>query len=1287
MKHYTLTAADRKAVGKLLSQVRSEPPRPAYPSQPWALTKTAESLWALPPCQIGLPGALLRDDGGIDAIGVSCCIFKQNKTNGKLEQMFDSNNLPIRYMVYNHYTISTNQLVQIFQHKDGHWSNERPERVVNVAPPTSTQRPTQGDFTEATCEGECISFSDGNGNWAWPQGGCQNRPTTTTNTTTTSVPTSTTPAPNRCCINGECFGYGQAYCEARGGAFGDCDTLNCTTTLPPCYDTKCYLKCERAYPATPTDPGLFYVEDPDSLIVGESPCALAQEAVGADPAGCNCYGIGDPCFVEDGLIESLCIGEARSTTTTTPSPETLVPPGSDLCLVALEFLQGELSPEEFAELTSEGDWYVTRNGSGNWTQCQACSDVNAALVPNTELGGGRLISISVPYGTGAQANVYPALTVHATGCSRNSCLALGQVADIYDGFAAYGMEVPNGDEIVLNGPNATSTWYYNQWQECQACEGSSRPAVAPPFYMAHELSQQTGTNLSVSPNGSGYMYYSECVQGIRCDACAMGEIDINGRRIGGPRTQPIATTTPGPDTEGLCCAYVDSVSIRAYSVTVDTSPMTYSACQSDISGDRTVFYAGNPANVSNDDLVSQAVSKNTLFCLDAYLATTTTTSAPCGCIRPDYCPEPYECSITPCVRGGEIVAGAPTPAPERRGACCVRYTGPAITGREELQECYQLTEAQCNDLVFSNALLDPAWLGPNTSCVDDCYTAVTTTTTGTTSAPPTTTSRFPCFPDNTTTTGTSTSSTNPPTIPGYCYDAFNTLCDCGTTTSTTTSGPPGTLPPISPGVCPPGTALECTDPCTCTCVVVPEATTQPPIPPGPCVCGGYVRYRCVNRYQVGETDTYWFPIEASCYDGCWYGGANPQCIPTVPTDPCECGAEVTIPCAYANGGNIDDIEFPGGTPYPTTSPRPCACCSTPAPNLCAQLCRFKGNGVGGWDLVFDECPESCPCANAGDIAIVSENECDTLRLGCGQVPPTSTTSTTSTTPAFCCLPDGCIVKYGAPCDGVTEVTAPEANCESCFGACCYFDDGAYYCLSSTSQGCDLLAGVWTQGAACGSISCGSTPPPTSAPPTTTAPLRGACCWPNGACSDGFTEAGCLGGTPGAGCITCGTWLGAGTSCAVNGASCSTTTTTTTSTTTTTTAAPTTTTTTTTTSTTTSTTTRDPNIGACCFEDTGTCINSLTAAQCEAGTWYAATLCSELVIPCTTTTTTTTSTTTTTTTSTTTTTTTTENSSSNGACCIGGVCFPGYSFESCSGSGGTYQGNGTDCGTALCEGID
>lgn len=40
----------------------------------------------------------------------------------------------------------------------------------------------------------------------------------------------------------ECFGYPQAYCEARGGAFGDCDALNCTTTLPPCYDTACYLK-------------------------------------------------------------------------------------------------------------------------------------------------------------------------------------------------------------------------------------------------------------------------------------------------------------------------------------------------------------------------------------------------------------------------------------------------------------------------------------------------------------------------------------------------------------------------------------------------------------------------------------------------------------------------------------------------------------------------------------------------------------------------------------------------------------------------------------------------------------------------------------------------------------------------------------------------------------------------------------------------------------------------------------------------------------------------------------
>ncbi len=62
-KHFTLSAADRRALSRLLQSQQAKQPRNLVSQTNYELPDTHDSYWALPPCETGLPAAQYTENG------------------------------------------------------------------------------------------------------------------------------------------------------------------------------------------------------------------------------------------------------------------------------------------------------------------------------------------------------------------------------------------------------------------------------------------------------------------------------------------------------------------------------------------------------------------------------------------------------------------------------------------------------------------------------------------------------------------------------------------------------------------------------------------------------------------------------------------------------------------------------------------------------------------------------------------------------------------------------------------------------------------------------------------------------------------------------------------------------------------------------------------------------------------------------------------------------------------------------------------------------------------------
>jgi hypothetical protein len=191
-KHYVLTEKDRRVLDNLHGESKAAPPPAMLPASQGQYLAAPDVYWALPPCETGLPAATRLSDGSVRPGLARCCLYRSDDDLDKLVPVLDPTGIPFRIEVRNHYFRVGNDFVQVWRHKNGTWTNERPELVSESTATTTTAAPN-AVAVDPLCQGECIFIAEAatGGGFAWksPVGGCANTTTTTTTTTTTSTTT------------------------------------------------------------------------------------------------------------------------------------------------------------------------------------------------------------------------------------------------------------------------------------------------------------------------------------------------------------------------------------------------------------------------------------------------------------------------------------------------------------------------------------------------------------------------------------------------------------------------------------------------------------------------------------------------------------------------------------------------------------------------------------------------------------------------------------------------------------------------------------------------------------------------------------------------------------------------------------------------------------------------------------------------------------------------------------------------------------------------------------------
>ena len=497
MKKFLLNENDRKELIALLDKSRKAPPPYIAPRSAPVAPREADSYWALPPCEQGLPAATY-ESGQLKSIGINCCLFKHNFETQKMDQMLDAQGLPERVVVYNYFPRPENGLTQIHQQKDGSWANARPDQITTRTA-TTTVGPIEAD---ESCTGECIWTADANGVWGWPTGGCASA-------TTTPAPTTTT--------------------GTTGTPTGYTTVLPSPSTIAPCSDSRCLLACVPRT-GTTTYPRSAYVYAM-ATTGGGTGTTLAPTSC---PSGCACYGLGDDCWLNGGELRSHCIGPRPTSTVTTLNPT------DGACTLAGKIL----SPTP-----ADAERYARKIG-GDWTLCGDCTNsVDSPLFP---FGGDGYRYHDYP----TLVSVYESPCVQdpckAAGFTTGSTsgtvtfYAFPYLRQLSTWYLAK-------DHVYMDYDNNR---FVANWFACNSCGTGQRPVSAPPYWLNDAASDQG--NVQYDAAKGVYIYEAACISGPACEVCPRAPYPdlVTTTATPSSATGTSATSSAAPTTTQAPCGCV-----------------------------------------------------------------------------------------------------------------------------------------------------------------------------------------------------------------------------------------------------------------------------------------------------------------------------------------------------------------------------------------------------------------------------------------------------------------------------------------------------------------------------------------------------------------------------------------------------------------------------------------------------------------------------------------------------------------------------------------------------------
>lgn len=516
-KVYVLSKQSLKVMQSLVQDANSAPPPAMLSVTNKNYTTAPDAYWALPPCETGLPSAERDVDGKLVPGKANCCLYKFDSAINKLMPVVDGVGLPIKVLVLNYYELLTNDYVQVWRHKNGYWTNERPSApsVPTSSTTNTTAAPQSNPLVSPVCSGQCLWQSDLNndGQPVWrvfPFGGCKNTTTTTTTTTTTSTSTTNTTT-----------------------------STTTTTTLAPCSYTPCRLRC---VPVTTTTaaPGGTTGTTTTTWPISWQPTLRYEEVINQDYPGCDqpcsCYGNNDPCFLEDAEILSVCLvvvtttTAAPTTSTTTPNPDST--PVCDFANLA------EPLPMGYYRAAS---W---KGGRGGWNVCQECSE---KFIPLFKLG-------SIPAIDPGPESLF---MIHDSVCVDSPCFEdVVAFPENHAGFKAFShidQKAKWGTSLAADSIiGYDDEKFLANWVLCQKCPSGMRPAFPPPEILFYDDAQN---DLVEKTPGGLYKYYTACVPGPDCDSC---QYSIVSNEFQGTTTttEPTTTASPTPAPRQLDCGCV-----------------------------------------------------------------------------------------------------------------------------------------------------------------------------------------------------------------------------------------------------------------------------------------------------------------------------------------------------------------------------------------------------------------------------------------------------------------------------------------------------------------------------------------------------------------------------------------------------------------------------------------------------------------------------------------------------------------------------------------------------------
>jgi hypothetical protein len=587
MKKYLLSDADRQELARILSKERSAPPPNPIQERAKFQPQEGDTYYALPPCETGIPAADWHTGAPV-AIGIQCCLFRRtpftvfdaDKQQHELEQMFDAVGHPVRVTVFNYTPTDVIQHVPVHKLKDGTWITSASEfnlERFGGRPGSGTSTTLPPRQRDASCEGDCFFQADGDGVWEAPIGGCRNGTTTstTTGTSTTGSPTTT-------------------FTARRPGTTRYPDNVP-QAELFKCTNTKCLLVCKEV--TTTGTPTTHPFQVPAPVIKYRYELSPDSDIC---PAGCTCYGLGDPCYLVEGELASSCIGTlatSSTTTTTTPSPD------ATACEEA-EFIFGTVPPNFMRKARKQG-------ADNEWEVCQPCDEANG-YVP------------LFPTGDFYRRHDWRTLaTVYESPCvlDPNFNKEVRQIPRFYVGrYRAFhidqqrefwGWQIPGVQDDPING-RFTANWF--RLPEL----GSKRPSVSPPFWIYPN-------SVPLTPEGYGYVFN-----------------DQKGLFEHPPESRLAGTTVNG------FVLYDIPTNTYIFYVTAYEDEQQFNCDLCSRAPSRRKWEYQGPSEEDPNPTTTGSPTSTT---------STTTTTPPCGCERPSFCGKPYECIRTACVRGGNVVDG------------------------------------------------------------------------------------------------------------------------------------------------------------------------------------------------------------------------------------------------------------------------------------------------------------------------------------------------------------------------------------------------------------------------------------------------------------------------------------------------------------------------------------------------------------------------------------------------------------------------------------------------------